>query len=119
MIASGMNANGGNKRNGSLEHMNQYRVCKKQLQQATQQLLHPNQQQQMYIDNYLHHLAAVQQSPYRKYLNSQQQQPSTSSNQPLPPAIYHNAGKRHSNVYEYQFFNFDLNSISEDGKNES
>jgi hypothetical protein len=119
MIASGVS-----KRNGSsLEHMNQYRVCKKQLQQATQ-LLHPNLQQQMYIDNYLHHFA-VHQSPYRKYLssstssNQQQMQNSSPTQNNLHQQFYHNPTKRHSNVYEYHFSNFDLNSISEDSKNES
>jgi hypothetical protein len=120
MIASGVS-----KRNGSsLEHMNQYRVCKKQLQQATQ-LLHPNLQQQMYIDNYLHHFA-VHQSPYRKYLSSSSssnqqshQMQNSSPNQNNLHQLYHNPTKRHSNVYEYHFSNFDLNSISEDSKNES
>lgn len=98
-------------RRANMDHMTHYRKCKIQLQQATQ-MLHPNPQHQMYIDNYLHQFG--HQSPYRKYLN-------TSHNHQiqLSPQNVHNPAKRHSNVYEYHFTNFDLNSIHEDARNES
>lgn len=109
MIASGSGA----KRTG-LDHMTHYRTCKKQIQQATQ-MLHPNPQHQMYIDNYLHQFG--HQSPYRKYLNAVQNHQLQLS--PQNVHVYHNPAKRHSNVYEYHFTNFDLNSIHEDARNES
>lgn len=107
MIASGSTV----KRSG-LDHMTHYRTCKRQIQQATS-MLHPNPQHQMYIDNYLHQFG--QQSPYRKYLNAVQNHQLQLS--PQNVHVYHNPGKRHSNVYEYHFSNFDLNSIHE--RNES
>jgi hypothetical protein len=109
MIASSSSG----KRSG-LDHMAQYRTCKKQLQQATQ-MLHPNAQHQMYIDNYIHQLN--HQSPYRKYLNAVQNHQLQLS--PQNVHVYHNPAKRHSNVYEYHFTNFDLNSIHEDARQES
>lgn len=110
MIASGSSV----KRSG-LDHMTHYRTCKKQIQQATQ-MLHPNTQHQMYFDNYLHQFN--QQSPYRKYLNAVQNHQLQLSPQ-NNIHVYHNPAKRHSNVYEYHFTNFDLNSINEDARNES
>lgn len=107
MIASGSTV----KRSG-LDHMTHYRTCKRQIQQATS-MLHPNPQHQMYIDNYLHQFG--QQSPYRKYLNAVQNHQLQMS--PQNVHVYHNPAKRHSNVYEYHFTNFDLNSIHE--RNES
>lgn len=109
MIASGSSG----KRSG-LDHMNHYRTCKKQIQQATQ-MLHPNMQHQMYFDNYMHQFN--HQSPYRKYLNAVQNHQLQLS--PQTVHVYHNPAKRHSNVYEYHFTNFDLNSINEDARNES
>lgn len=109
MIASASNG----KRSG-LDHMTHYRTCKKQIQQATQ-MLHPNPQNQMYIDNYIHQFN--HQSPYRKYLNAVENNQLQLS--PQNVHVYHNPTKRHSNVYEYHFTNFDLNSITEDGRNES
>jgi len=121
MIASGSSAA---KRN--FDHVNHYRTCKKQLQQATQ-MLHPNPQHQLYLDNYLHQL--THQSPYRKYLNAMQSHQLQLSPQnihhmqhpppPPPTQLQHNPMKRHSNAYEYHFTNFDLNSIHEDAFNES
>ena len=119
---------------GGFDHIPHYRTCKKQIQQATQIL---NHQQQFYIDNYLQQFS--NHSPYRKYLNSGgggSSSSSSSSNshhyqqhhqnyqqhlQPPPPPqqVHHNPNKRHSNVYEYHFTNFDLNSIHEDAMNES
>lgn len=109
MIASGSKI-----RNG-IDHMSHYRACKKQLQQATQ-LLHPNPQQQMYIDNYF--LQLSHQSPYRKYMNTAQTHQLQLSPQNVHQ-VYHNPGKRHSNVYEYHYSNFDLNSIHEEMRNDS
>lgn len=109
MIASGSSG----KRSG-LDHMTHYRTCKKQIQQATQ-MLHPNAQHQMYFDNYIHQFN--HQSPYRKYLDAVQNHQIQLS--PQNVHVYHNPAKRHSNVYEYHFTNFDLNSINEDGRNES
>jgi hypothetical protein len=106
MIASGSSG----KRSG-IDHMTQYRTCKKQMTQ----MLQPNPQHQMYIDNYLHHLS--HQSPYRKYLNAVQNHQLQMS--PQNVHVYHNPAKRHSNAYEYHFTNFDLNSIHEDARNES
>lgn len=111
---------------GGFDHIPHYRTCKKQIQQATQIL---NHQQQFYIDNYLQQFS--HHSPYRKYLNSggsggshqqQQHQIYQQHLQPPPPPpqqVHHNPNKRHSNVYEYHFTNFDLNSIHEDAMNES
>lgn len=114
---------------GGFDHIPHYRTCKKQIQQATQIL---NHQQQFYIDNYLQQFS--HHSPYRKYLNSgsggshqqpQQQQHNYQTYQqhllppPPPQQVHHNPNKRHSNVYEYHFTNFDLNSIHEDAMNES
>lgn len=110
MIASGSS---GKRSNGS-DHMAHYRTCKKSIQQATQ-MLHPNPQHQTYIDNYLHQFS--HQSPYRKYLNAVQNHQLQLS--PQNVHVYHNPAKRHSNVYEYHFTNFDLNSIREDARNES
>lgn len=101
MIASG----------SSGKHVTQYRTCKKQVTQ----MLQPNPQHQMYIDNYLHQFN--HQSPYRKYLNAVQNHQLQLS--PQNVHVYHNPAKRHSNVYEYHFTNFDLNSIHEDARNES
>lgn len=109
-----MIANGSKIRSG-LDHVSHYRTCKKQLQQATQ-LLHPNMQHQMYIDNYFHQFN--HQSPYRKYLNAVQNHQLQLSPQNMHH-VYHNPAKRHSNVYEYNFSNYDLNSIHEDAKHES
>lgn len=103
MIASGSS--------GKRDHMTHYRTCKKQIQQV----LHPNAQHQMYLDNYFHQFN--QQSPYRKYLNAVQNHQLQLS--PQNVQVYHNPAKRHSNVYEYHFTNFDLNSINEDARNES
>jgi hypothetical protein len=111
MIASGSSG----KRSG-FDQMAHYRTCKKQIQQATQ-MLHPNAQHQMYIDNYFHQFS--QQSPYRKYLNAMQGHQLQLSPQNQNVHVYHNPAKRHSNVYEYHFTNFDLNSIREDARNES
>lgn len=108
MIASGSNV----KRSG-LDHMAQYRTCKRQIQQATQ-IFNPHPQHQTYFDNYFHQLN--HQSPYRKYLNAVQ------NNQlQMSPNIhvYHNPAKRLSNVYEYQFTNFDINASNENARNES
>lgn len=100
-----------------VDHMIHYRACKKQLQHATQQLLQPNFQHQMYIDNYFNNFTQ-QQSPYRRQINilPQEQDPSHVVNM---HQVYHNPNKRHSNIYEYHFSNFDLNSIHEDGRNNS
>lgn len=108
MIASGSSV----KRIG-LDHMAQYRTCKRQIQQATQ-LFNPHPQHQTYFDNYFHQYN--QQSPYRKYLNAVQ-----NHQLQLSPNIhvYHNPAKRLSNVYEYQFTNFDINSTNENPRNES
>lgn len=112
---------GGPKRSSSsFDHIPHYRTCKKQIQQATQML---NSQQQYYFENYLHQFS--QQSPYRKYLNPQQQQQQSMSPQqqyppnPQPPQSLPNRQKRHSNVYEYHFNTCDLKSINEDSSNES
>jgi hypothetical protein len=110
MIASGSNV----KRTG-FDNMAHYRTCKKQIQQATQ-MLHPNPQHQMYLDNYLNQFG--HQSPYRKYMNAVQNHQLQLSPQNVHH-VYHNPAKRHSNVYEYHFTNFDLNSIHEDARNES
>jgi hypothetical protein len=93
----------------TFDHIPHYRTCKKQLQQATQIL---NSQQQFYFENYLQQFS--HQSPYKKYLNTQGQQPA-----PAKSPGAHNRQKRNSNVYEYHFNNFDLNSINEDSSNES
>jgi hypothetical protein len=106
MIASGSSG----KRSG-IDHMTQYRTCKKQVTQ----MLQPNPQHQMYFDNYLHQFG--HQSPYRKYLNAVQNHQLQMS--PQNVHVYHNPAKRHSNAYEYHFTNFDLNSIHEDARNES
>lgn len=106
--------NGTKVRNGG-DHMTHYRACKRQLQQASQ-FLHPNAQHQAHIDNYFQQFS--HQSPYKKYLNAvathQLQLSPQNAHQ-----VYHNPSKRHSNVYEYHFSNFDLNSIHEDARNES
>lgn len=108
MIASGVTS-----KRGGFDHMSHYRTCKKQLQQATQ-ILQPTNQNQMYLDNYLHQF--TYQSPYSKYLNAVQNHQLQLSPQNVH---HHNPGKRHSNVYEYHFTNFDLNAINEDAMNES
>lgn len=106
---------GSSKMRTGIDHMSHYRACKKQLQQATQ-LLHPNPQHQMFIDNYF--LQFGHQSPYRKYLNTAQAHQLQLSPQNVHQ-VYHNPGKRHSNVYEYHFSNFDLNSINEEMRNDT
>jgi hypothetical protein len=99
------------------DHITHYRTCKKQLQQASQQLLQPNFQHQTYIDNYINQFTN-QQSPYKRHVNishsSHDQAHAINMHQ-----VYHNPNKRHSNVYEYHFSNFDLNSIHEDGRHDS
>jgi hypothetical protein len=110
----------GSKVRSGLDHMTHYRACKRQLQQASQ-FLHPNAQHQVHLDNYFQQFS--HQSPYKKYLNAvsnhQLQLSPQNVVQQSVHQVYHDPSKRHSNVYEYHFSNFDLNSIHEDARNES
>lgn len=108
-----------------VDHMIHYRACKKQIQHATQQFLQPNFHHQMYIDNYFNHLTQHG-SPYKRHTNNlppppTPQDPHADSSHiiNMQHHVYHNPNKRHSNIYEYHFSNFDLNAIHEDGRHDS
>lgn len=100
-----------------VDHMVHYRTCKKQIQHATQQLFQPNPQHQMYIDNYFNHF--TQHSPYKRHTSTRNHDLQGPSHVINMHQVYHNPNKRHSNIYEYHFSNFDLNSINEDGRHDS